>query len=231
MGSLGGSAARLCRSARAAGESGECREDRPDRSLWHLRLELSGPVLREHALPSLAAPAGWHSEAAPGGSHDDLRAHSGHLHPLLLARAGRRLAGGIAWHDLGPCSVRHPTQALLDGGPALALSGALPGNGLDRCDRGSRPLPGGSTRRDDLGVGRGPTLHRGSAYLRAETPEPNAWSIRVPRAVAPLRRGRKRLPFLGSAALRRAARLERFAEGLRPLCKPRLQEKPGESRC
>ena len=57
----------------------------------------------------------------------------------------------------------------------------------------------------DLGLGRRPALHCGSACLRPETPKPCARNIRVPRAVAPLRRGRKRLPFLGSAALPRAA--------------------------
>src|SRR5215208_2807641 len=79
-------------------------------------------VLREHTLPPLGALSGRRSKAAPGGSHDDLRAHSGHLHPLLLARAGGGLAGWVAWHDLGPCCVRHSAQAVLDGGPALSVA-------------------------------------------------------------------------------------------------------------
>jgi len=40
--------------------------------------------------------SGQHSEAAPRGLHGDLRAHSWHLHPLLPARTGRRLADGVA---------------------------------------------------------------------------------------------------------------------------------------
>jgi hypothetical protein len=75
--------------------------------------------------------------------------------------------------------------------------------GMGGRDRGARPLPGGAGRRDDLGLGRGPTIHRGSAHLRSETPKPCARNIRIPRAVAPLRRRRKRLPLLGGAALPR----------------------------
>src|SRR5215217_8011723 len=200
--SLGGRTARLCGTARAAGASDECREDRPDRGLRHLRLELGGLVLREHTLPPLGALSGRRSKAAPGGSHDDLRAHSGHLHSLLLARAGGGLAGWVARRDLEPRPLRRPAQALLDGDPALALCGTLPGDGLGRRDRSSRSLPSGADRWDSLGLGWRPALHCGSAYLRAETPEPGARNVRVPRAVAPLRRSWKRLPFLGSAALR-----------------------------
>src|SRR5215217_6760387 len=203
--SLGGRAARLCGTARAAGASDECREGRPDRGFRHLRLELSRLVLREHALPPLGALSGRRSEATKAGSHDDLRAHSGHLHPLLLARAGRRLAGWVARRDLEPRPLRRPAQALLDGDPALALCGTLPGDRLGRRDRSSRSLPSGADRWDSLGLGRRPALYFGSAYLLAETPEPGTRNVGVPRTVAPLRLGWKRLPFLGSAALRCAA--------------------------
>src|SRR5215211_2815237 len=108
--------------------------------------------------------------------------------------------------------MRHPAQALLDGDPALAVFGTLPGDGLGRRDRGSRSLPSGADRWDSLGLGRGPALHCGSAYLLAEAPQPGARSVRVPRAVAPLRRGRKRLPFLGGAALPGAACLKAQAD-------------------
>jgi hypothetical protein len=56
---------------------------------------------------------------------------------------------------------------------------------------------------DGLGACRGTDLQRGRVSLRIQAPEPNTRGVRVPRAVAPLRRGRKRLPFLGGAALRR----------------------------
>jgi hypothetical protein len=84
--------------------------------------------------------------------------------------------------------------------------------GLGRRDRGSRSHPSGADRWDSLGLGRRPALHGGSAYLLAETPEPGARNVRVPRAVAPLRRGWKRLPFLGCAALRCAACLNAHAD-------------------
>src|SRR5215208_1270455 len=213
--SLGGRAARLCGTVRAAGASDECREGRPDGGLRHLRLELSRLVLREHPLPPLGALSGRRSEATKAGSHDDLRAHSGYVHPLLLARAGRRLACRVARRNLGPCPLRYPAQALLDGRPALAVCSTLPGNGLGGRDRGPRTLPSGAGRRDSVGLGRGPALYCGSAYLHSETPQPDARNIRVPRAVAPLRRGRKRLRFLGSAALPRAACLKARAD-----CRP-----------
>jgi hypothetical protein len=96
-----------------------------------------------------AASALYHrrGEPAAGGPHVDLRAHSGHLHPFLPSRSGRRLAGWVALPYLEPCAVRHPAQAPLDGRPALAVGSAIPRNGMGSRDRGSRPLSGGANTR------------------------------------------------------------------------------------
>jgi hemolysin III len=53
----------------------------------------------------------------------------------------------------------------------------------------------------------GADLQRGSAGLRAQAPEPNTRGVWVPRVLASLRRGWKRLPFLGGAALPRPVSL------------------------
>jgi hemolysin III len=68
-----------------------------------------------------------------------------------------------------------------------------------------RSLPAGGDR---LGACGGTDLQRGRVSLRVQAPEPHTRGVWVPRAAAPLRSGRKRLPFLGGAALRRPARVE-----------------------
>ena len=52
-------------------------------------------------------------------------------------------------------------------------------------------------------LGGGLLYTAGALVYGSETPQSCARNIRIPRAVAPLRRGRKRLPLLGGAALPR----------------------------
>src|ERR687890_818370 len=209
---LGRRAARVRGVDGAAGHGGERGTDGPTRSIRRLRPWHDRPVHREYTLPPLAALPRRRGEAATGGSHGYLLVHSEHIHPLLPARVGLRLAGGIARPNLGPRAVRRPAQGSVDGRPALGVSDALLGDGLARRDRRSGHLSSGTGRGDGMGPRRRPALQRGRVRLRAEASQPGARGIRVPRAVAHLCLGGGCLPLLCGAAGHRATRVRRQRE-------------------
>src|SRR5215203_1129581 len=190
---------RIDRSAEEGGRQGG-----RTRGFRRLRSQPRRVVLGERPLPSSAYLSAHDREAEEVGSHDDLRPYSGYLHPYLPTRAGGWLADGIAWSDLDVGIVRRRAQTSVDGRPTLALRGNLPGYGVARRDRRLRNLPGDTIRRDSLDPRRRPRLQRRRPDLRSKTSQPGARNLRIPRAVAPLCHGGKRLPFLGDAALHRA---------------------------
>src|SRR5215210_6860351 len=175
----------------------------PTRGFRHLRSQPYRFVRRERHVPSSASLSGRDREAEEVGPHNDLHPHSGNLHSCLHARAGGWLAGGHARPGLDTGIVRRSAQATLDGSPTLAVGGSLPGYGLARRDPRIGHLPRDTFRRDSLDPRRRSRLQRRRHDLRPEAPQPGAWSVRVPRAVAPLRPGGKRLSFLGDATLHR----------------------------
>src|SRR5215207_770694 len=207
----GGGFARPGRFDRAAGNGGGRGEGGPVGSVRHLRFQPYRVVRSERPLPPSAALSARCREATKAGSHDDLHPYSGYLHPYLRARAGGRLAGCVARARLDSGAVRRRAQASVDGCPALALGWTLPGDGLARRGRSLGHLPGGTGWCDSLDPGRWSRLQRRSPDLRSQASQPGARNIRVPRTMAPLRHGRKRLPFLGDAPLHRTALVNRKA--------------------